>query len=408
MRVVITRSNPIAPDPRVEKAAAALTEAGYRVFLLGWDRSAALPRREEIAGADCIRLPIQAQFGHGLGNFWPLLRWQWGLFFWLTRNRREYEIIHACDFDTVLPALICKTLFGNHIIYDIFDFYADHLRATPGWVKALIRALDLWAIRRVDALIVTDESRWAQVGDRLPENRAVILNTPVNGYLFCRDGDQEGSGVDLPRRDHTDRGAITGIFFHSARLANSAVQNTRCEFTLRLVFVGLLQIERGLLDVLALLATHSDWHLDLAGFGGDEGQILEMAESLPNLTWHGRIPYERALALTAAADVVLALYDPVIENHRYASPNKLYEAMMLGKPVIVAADTNIDRIVREESCGLVIAYGHQKELAKALERLQVDRSLRQQLGQNGRTAYNERYNWDKMKARLAHLYAQIT
>lgn len=387
-RIIITRSNPIDPDPRVEKAAAALTEAGYTVNLLGWDRSAALPRRETIAGAACIRLPIRAQFGHGLGNLGPALRWQWGLAGWLVRHRREYDIVHACDFDTVLPALLGKFLFGKRVVYDIFDFYADHLRATPGWAKSLIRGVDLWTIRCVDALIITDESRWAQVGGQLPQNRVVILNTPAD--LF----------KDFNHKVHKDA--------QSFSLCDPLCPLVPFRVSwLNLVYIGLLQIERGLLDVLALLSDHPNWHLDLAGFGGDEKQILALSEELPNVTWHGRIPYGRALELTAAADVVLALYDPTIDNHRYASPNKLYEAMMLGKPVIVAANTNIDRIVQVENCGLVVEYGNRHELAAALEGLQADRLLCQQIGQNARRAYEREYNWHQMKTRLLALYAQL-
>ncbi|MBT3389360.1 MAG: glycosyltransferase family 4 protein [Chloroflexi bacterium] len=389
MSVVFCRSNPIAPDPRVEKSAATLMEAGYRVTLLGWDRSAALPRREIISGADCIRLPIQAQFGHGLGNFAPLLRWQWGLLRWLIQNRCAYDSIHACDFDTVLPALACKALFGKRVVYDIFDFYADHLRATPGWVKALIRALDLWAIRFVDALIVADESRWAQIGERVPANRAVVLNTPIDTFSSFNHNTLKGTGG------------------HQEHKEKKALSDSSCPSWLNLIYVGLLQIERGLLDVLAVLADHPEWYLDLAGFGGDEDQILALSEELPNVTWHGRIPYERALALTAAADVVLALYDPALANHRCASPNKLFEAMMQGKPVIVAADTNIDRIVQAENCGLVVEYGHRQELVKALERLQLDNVLYAEFADNARRAYERTYNWRTMSARLLRLYQQL-
>ncbi|MBL6965798.1 MAG: glycosyltransferase family 4 protein [Anaerolineales bacterium] len=402
--IIVARSNPIAPDPRVEKATAALAEAGYHVTIIGWDRSAALPPREIISGIDCIRLPIQAQFGHGLGNFAPLLRWQWGLLRWLMQNRRGYNIIHACDFDTVLPALVVKLLFGKRVVYDIFDFYTDHLRATPGWVKSLIRSVDLWAIRRVDALIITDESRWVQVGERLPQNRAVVLNTPrdYDYNTLTRTSQTQMKFLKLRRRKERQEEQKRKTWRSSPIRGDFSAKKT-----LNLVYVGLLQTERGLLNVLNVLGDHPEWHLDLAGFGGDENQILALSDELPNVTWHGRIPYERALALTAAADVVLALYDPAIPNHRYASPNKLFEAMMLGKPVIVAADTNIDRIVQAENCGLVVEYGHRPELVKALECLQLDKVLYAEFAANARRAYEQDYDWSTVSARLLRLYQQL-
>ncbi len=62
----------------------------------------------------------------------------------------EYDVIHACDFDTILPAILIKSLYGKRLVYDIFDFYADHLRATPMIIKMIIRRVDLWAIGRAD------------------------------------------------------------------------------------------------------------------------------------------------------------------------------------------------------------------------------------------------------------------
>ncbi|MBC8507444.1 MAG: glycosyltransferase family 4 protein [Anaerolineales bacterium] len=371
-RILICRSNPIVPDPRVEKTVKSLAEAGYNVAILCWDRTGRLPVGEVVNGVPCTRLPIKAQYGSGMENFLPLFRWQWMLFRWLIIHKNDYDLIHACDFDTVLAGMIVKRLFGKKVIYDIFDFYADHLRATPNWTKNIIRAVDLWVINHVDGLIVTDDARWEQISIEAPKNSAVIYNTPQDTSDLFGKQDQPS-----PSRG------------------------------LQLVYVGLLQVERGLLDILSILNENPNWHLDLAGFGGDEELILEKAGKMENVQWHGRIPYQRALELTHGADVILALYDPALPNHRYASPNKLFEAMMLGKPIVVAAKTNIDSIVLDENCGLVIEYGGITELRDSLLRLDADLMLRRKLGANGRRAYETKYSWVEMKKRLLDLYGHM-
>ncbi len=371
-QVIVCRSNPIAPDPRVTKTASTLANAGYRVTLLGWDRTGEFLSEEQVNGLLCKRLSILAPFGKGLGNLWGLLRWQWSLLLWLWQHRSQFDIVHACDFDTVLPALICKWFLGKRVVYDIFDFYADHLRSTPKWIKNLIRGVDLKVIGMVDALILADELRWKQIAGAKPRASTVIYNTPL----------------DQPHLTHMERIAEPPD-------------------TLHVVYVGLLQIERGLLDLLALMKNNPTWQLELAGFGGDQQAILAHAGDLPNVYWHGRVNYPRALALSKNADVVWALYDPSISNHAYASPNKLFEAMMLGVPVIVAQHTHIDQIVTHQRCGLVAPYGDLPALDAALSSLQRDPQLRLKLGQNGRQAYEQQYHWEKMEARLLHLYAQL-
>jgi glycosyltransferase involved in cell wall biosynthesis len=387
IRVLICRSNPIAPDPRVEKIAHALRSFGYQASLLGWDRSGELPENAVLQvreGEDgnlsegehsilIYRLPIVAPFGHGLDNLPNLLRWQWGMLGWLTRRRQDYDLIHACDFDTILPALYCKWRWGKKVVYDIFDFYADHLRATPFWLKRLIRFVDIRAIGWSDALILADDSRWEQVAGAQPKLSAVIYNSP--------------SQTDVPPHLYSNGGGGEGL---------------------RLAYIGLLQVERGLMEMLDVLHRHSEWVLDLAGFGGDEDKIRAASESLPNVHWHGRIPYDQALELSRAADVLFATYDPAIPNHRYSSPNKVFEAMMLAKPIIVARSTNMDRIIEQEKCGVVVDYGDIADLEEALLRLQKDPALRQRLGENAFQAYRSTYSWEEMGNRLKTLYSQVT
>jgi glycosyltransferase involved in cell wall biosynthesis len=371
-RVLIIRSNSVAPDPRVEKIARSLTRASYPLTVLGWDRTGQLEREDTSQGFRILRLPIRAGYGKGLENFPQLLRWQWGLSAWLASHHREYDILHACDFDTVLPALAAKRLWGKKLVYDIFDFYADHLRRTPELLKWAIRRVDLGAINRADAVILVDDARRDQITGSHPEFSEVIYNSPDDTRLSF-----------LQKKDPQDKSSF------------------------RLAYVGLLQVERGLLEVLSVLQRHPDWHLDLAGFGGDEKRILSLARKMPNVTWHGRVSYQQALELSQSADVLFATYDPAIPNHRYSSPNKLFESMMLGLPLVVARHTHMDCLVEKAECGIIIDYGNTTALEEAFRSLAENPLLRQQLGTNARRAYEECYSWQIMETRLLSLYQQL-
>lgn len=373
MNILILRSNPIAPDPRVEKIARVLLNQGWKVELVGWDRTAEMPAAEETALGMIHRLPIRAPFGSGLGNLPQLIRWQIGLVRWLIGHHHQFDVIHACDFDTVLPALILHWFYKKKLVYDIFDFYADHLRRTPALIKKIIRKIDLWVIGQADAVILVDESRREQIGGSKPRRLTVIYNSP-----------EDWIPSDFPQTDE-----------------NSS------KIRLRLAYVGLLQRERGLFALLDVLSSHPDWRLELAGFGGDQDEILEKIKSMNNVRWHGRISYEAALRLSAAADVLIATYDPTIANHRYSSPNKIFEAMMLGRPIIVAENTNIDRIVQRYNNGIVVPYGDCAALEQALIRLALDPQAREQMGHNGRLAYEKEYGWHIMRERLIQLYLQV-
>ncbi|OIQ53517.1 glycosyltransferase family 4 protein [Neomoorella thermoacetica] len=373
-RVLICRSNPVAPDPRVEKLAEALCKANYEVLVLAWDRTGQLPREEERSGYRIVRFSHISPYGSGLKNIFKQLSWQFFLLRRLIQEGQGLALIHICDFDTLLPCLLSKALGGKRIIYDIFDLYADSRRNIPTLIRKLLHVLEFKALEWVDAVILADESRREQIAGTRPRRLITIYNSPPDV-------------LDTLRRNGPPP-RLTELY---------------------LVYVGLLQVERGLLEMMEILGRHPEWHLDLAGFGGgDEERILGLARSLPNVTWHGPIIYKRALKLSYAADVLIATYDPTIPNHRYSSPNKVFEAMMLAKPVVVARNTGIDRLVEKINCGLVVPYGDVAALEAALIRLARDPALRQQLGENGRRAYEEKYSWNLMRERLLALYRELS
>jgi glycosyltransferase involved in cell wall biosynthesis len=393
--VVILRANPIRPDPRVEKIGRVLAGAGYNVRALGWDRAGGLPPREQEAGFPIQRLELKMPPARGLRNLPALLRWQVALFNWLRRERASYQIIHACDFDTILPALWARRLWGKRVVYDIFDFYADMLRATPEPVRRAVRRLDLALIAQADAVLLADDARYAQIAGAHPRRSAVIYNAPEEQNpplppLEKRGVREEPRNLFLP----TLR-APEGEFFQGGAGGDSA--------RLRLCYVGLLQVERGLIPLLEVLGEHPEWHLDLAGTGAEHDQFAALAARLPNVTFHGRIPYAQAMVLNAQADVLPAFYDPAIPNHRFASPNKLFEGMLLGKPVLAARGTHFDEILVREDCGLVIDYGNREQLTAALHRLE-NPALRLRLGTNARHAYDTTYGWPRMRERLLEVY----
>ncbi|MBW6396191.1 glycosyltransferase, partial [Thermus sp. SYSU G05001] len=176
-KVVFLRAKPIAPEPRVEKAAETLAQVGYTVTALGWDREGNHPHEEKRNGYTVHHIGPRGLHGGGIYNLLPMVLWQKDLFLWLWRKRHQYTHIHATDLDTILPALLIKLLLGKRVVYDIFDVFAFS-RDLPDWMKALAHRLELWAIGKADAVILPDPSRREQILGARPKRLEVIINTP--------------------------------------------------------------------------------------------------------------------------------------------------------------------------------------------------------------------------------------
>lgn len=372
MNVVLCRSNPVTADPRVTKTAKALMKAGFKVSICCWDRERTTNSRDIINGIHIFRQGIPAKYGSGFHNLIPQLHWQLKLMFWLLKNRSCIDIIHACDFDTVMPSVFMKVFSNKKIVYDIFDFYADNLRNTPQLLKDIIRKIDLIILSHIDHIILADDTRRIQIDKASNRSVSIIYNTPEDKLKLLKE-------------------EIT----------------TLNDETFRLAYVGQLLTERSLLELFNILQKHTDWELELAGFGSDEELILKNAKTLPNIHWYGLVSYSEALRINFQADVLLAIYNPAIDNHKLASPNKVFEAMMLKKPIIVAKDTTIDRLISANKTGCVVEYGNCQQLENVLIDLANNPKTCVEMGKRARQLYEEKYHWDRMESILLDIYSGL-
>ncbi len=373
MRIVYLRSNPINPDPRSEKEISAAIEYGHSVVALAWDRrvkkfgiieeTLKLPNGE----IPIYRFNIKADFGQGLSNLKPLLKWQRELLKWLIKNRKSYDLIHACDFDTVLPALFMKIFYRKKFIYDIYDFYVDAF-GVPNKLKPIVKSLDFYAIKKAEATIIVNESRIEQIKGSKPNKLVIIHNTPKEIQI-----------------EATNKIAKKPTIFYG----------------------GILVGSRMILETINICKRHPEWNFVIAGFGNIEDKCKQAAESYENIIYLGKIPYSEIIANTKAADVVFACYDPNVPNHKYSSPNKLYEAMMCKKPIIVCKGTGIDKLVRKEKIGLVCDFD-EKSLEDTFEKLLTNKSISNAMGEKARLLYDGKYSWDIMEKRLGELYLEIS
>ena len=363
-RVLFLRSkSPAGIEPRIDKEARALANAGYDVTVLLWDRALEHLPSEVRDGYRIERIRMRASYGGpDLAVRLPL----WWLRSFLQIARERPDVVHAIDFDSAIPAVFSKQIVGHRLVYDIFDFYADMI-ALPlsSGVRAFLARRERRAILAADLVILADLARQGQLGDARPARIIEVMNVPEE-------------------RPVSRKKATEFLVFYG----------------------GMIARDRGLADLVAV-CEDSGAKLLVAGHGPDEATLLPLIESSPVARYAGNVSYEEVLESTATADVIVALYDPAIPGNRLASPNKLFEAMMFAKPVIVSDDTRMAEVVRQEGCGIIVRFGDRRALQAALERLMLSPSEAAAMGSRGRAAYEAKYTWGAMEDRLLKAYAEL-
>jgi len=376
LNIIFLRSNPVDPDSRVEKEVNALLKAGHSIKILAWDRSSKYRFKKatlcfENGDAEIYRFGIPATFGGGMKkNLLPLLKFQIRIYQWLKKNINTFEVIHACDFDTAYISSKIARKYQKKFIYDIFDYYVDAFNV-PSRIKALIKKRDHAIINNADAVIVCTEKRKEQIAGTNPRKLVIIHNTPPN--------------------------------YDSKTLKTLNLNKDK----VKIVYVGILDEGRLIMETAEIVKNNLDYEYHVAGFGRLGPLLEEMSKIHDNIFFYGKIPYNQALELEYSCDIMTALYDPTNPNNYYAAPNKFYEALMLGKPLIMIENTGMDDIISKFKVGTVIKYD-KENLEKAINKLNQGKDNWISISQKMKEIYKNSFNWDVMEHRLIQLYSELT
>lgn len=367
--VCIIRSNPVNPDSRVEKEAWTLADLGYNVHILAWDRSKMSSIENDklqILGKEIpiTRLCYKASFGDGFKNIIPYLRFQFSMRKWLRNN--HYDIVHACDFDTAFfsQGVVSKT---SKYIFDVFDFIFGEPKS---FLQKCVKKAQLKIIDKADATILCTEEREQQISGSHPKKLVFIHNTPMLEMI---------------------------------KLDNIVVNKSK---KIKIVYVGILQDLRLLKEISNCISKDDRFEFHVGGFGKYESFFVDMAHNYKNIIFYGKLSYDQTLSLEAQCDIMLAVYDPTIENHRYAAPNKFYESLMLGKPVIMVRGTGMSDVVEKRDLGVIIDYS-EEGFYEGLLTLLKRKNEWYDMGQRAQLIYKEKYNWNEMRCRIKELYESL-
>lgn len=369
-RVALLRTTSIINDSRVTKEVNTFLKSDMNVKVVCWDRNGLVENENKLimpnGEAELIKCNLRASYGSGLKNLFKMLRFEAWLYKTLKRNNDSYDIIHSCDLDTGIVANIIAKKYKKKLVYDIFDYYVD-CHNLPNILRGFIERQEIKVINNADATIICGEWRKEQIGKSSPNELLVIHNSP---------------DIDMVK----------------IRKSKSVVKSNSNK--IKVVYVGVLQDDRLLKEIADILVNQKNVELHIGGFGKYEQYFEDLSKKNDNIFFYGSMKYDDVLKLESECDVLFATYNPKIKNHKYSAPNKVYEAMALGKPIIVCKNTGIDKFVLKNNLGVAVDY-ETKSFLSGLKNLNYNcRSGSQRL-------FSEKYNWNKMEKELIKAYLKM-
>jgi len=163
-----------------------------------------------------------------------------------------------------------------------------------------------------------------------------------------------------------------------------------------------------LLEAAEQLQEYPDIAIVLLGDGKEKPALQEqMAKlGLNNVTFLPPVPKTRIPEAFAAADTCIAILKP-IPLYATVYPNKVFDYMAAGRPVILAIDGVIRDIVEEADAGLFVTPGNPAALAEAIRTLAENPERGDEMGRNGRKLVEAQFDRAILAEKLTHLMAEL-
>ena len=195
---------------------------------------------------------------------------------------------------------------------------------------------------------------------------------------------------------------------------NQSTRNTAIPYHQRekiVAYVGVVSALRGakeMLQAMALLSHRPNARLRIAGIFSPVGLEDEARKSpgWDRVDFLGWQRHEEAMAMLGETRMGLVLFHP-IPNHMDAQPNKLFEYMSAGIPVIASDFPLWRQIVEKTRCGLLVDPLNPKAIAEAIQWLIEHPTEAEEMGERGQEAIHEHFNWDSEANKLLILYGSV-
>lgn len=377
--VHLTTAHP-ALDPRIfHKEVRTLTEAGYRVTLIAQYANDAIIDRVKIIALPRPKNRFERIFGLTLRALRLALRQQANLY-------------HYHDPELLPVGALLKLITGARVLYDVHEDVKKQI-LNKAWLPRWSRRMVSWiyglcervCLMFVDGVVIAEDSYTRNFPGR--RNVTAIRNYPLLSYF--------------------------GLGMTKGNTAAEQRPSGNCE----VIYIGGITRLRGaveLIEALRILRSrgHDKVRLHLVGplmptsLGAELECLVRRYHLQDRVSIPGPVPHDKVAELLREAHIGVAVLHPD-PNYVESLPTKLFEYMAAGVPVVASNFPLWKQIVEGNECGIVVDPRNPNEIADAIGYLLANPDKARQMGENGRSAVNNRYTWDKERDRLLELYRKL-
>ena len=320
-RIIISVTNDLVSDHRVHKTALTLCERGYEVCLIGRQMPDS-PAIERPYATKRFRLLFKK-------HVWFYAEYNIRLFFYLLFAR--YDGLWANDTDTLPANRLVSLIRRKPLVFDAHELFPEvpELTERP-FIKKCWTKIEDWILPRLKHTCTVCQSIADYYNQRYGITMEIVRNIP----------------------EPIDYTSMTPAF---------QTQNTL------LLYQGAVNVGRGIELCMSYVRQYNQAELLIVGEGDLYQQLKVQAADCKRIHFVGRVPLEELKRYTVAADIGLVLMENRGLNYYYALPNRLFDFIWSGTPVLAIDFPEIRQIVNGFGVGVLIPELSAEAIGKGIE-----------------------------------------
>jgi len=354
-------------DNRVHKICTTLSEMGFEVTLVGRKLKNSLPLERSYG---TFRMKLVFTKG-------PLFYAEYNIRLFLYLLFQKADILVANDLDTLLANYLTSVLRKRKLVYDSHEYFTGvpEIINRP-FVKASWERIEKWIFPKLKVIYTVNESIAKLYKDQYGKEIKVIRN--VSNKLEQKTK-KTRADLGLPREKNII--ILQGAGINIDRGAEEAVLAMQYVDNALFLIIG----SGDVIDTLKEIVTE----LNL------EGKVLIL----------GKLPYKEMIQYTQNADLGLTLDKDTNINYRYSLPNKIFDYIQAGIPVLASNLVEVANVIKSYKVGEIVESHEPFVIAKKM--MEILNDDKKAVWKENLKAAAEELCWEKESLKLKEIYRRL-
>lgn len=373
-KIKMILTNSFKEDIRVLKEANTLTENGYEVEVLCWDReNECLDKSEEILNKIKVKrfYPIST-YGSGIKQIIPFFKFIFQVRRYL--KNKDYDIIHAHDLDGLITGKLATFMKEKIFIYDSHEFFSGY---KSNKIEKKIYYIEKIFLSKKDFIITVSES----IAEKLknfynPKAIEIIKNAPYFKKIILKN--------NLLREEF--------------KIENGKII---------LLYQGGIIKNRGLKELVEIIEKlDNNYNLVFIGKGNYKKELQTYVKNKKieyKIFFKDFVENNKLLDYTNSADIGIYFIENKCLNHYYCLPNKVFEFIQGEIPVITSNFPDLERLIMSNKIGLAVNPNDLEEIVNSIKKITEDK---ENYVENIKES-KKNLSWETEEKKLLNFYERI-